>query len=88
MAFDKNTNEFLGINTFGIRMRHDIFDQMLSKKRSVFHVVEHLSDCNFDPEFFKSYETEIISNFNAAQHTDIKPKKKSWSRIFNNLITK
>ena len=88
IAFEKNTNEFLGINTFGIRMRHEIFDQMLSEKRSVFHVMEHLSDCNFDPEFFKSYETEIISNFNAVQHTDIKPKKKSWSRIFNNLIAK
>jgi len=69
-------------------MRHEVFDQMLSEKRSIFHVVEHLSDCNFDPEFFKSYETEIISKFNAVQHTDIKLKKKSWSRIFNNLIAK
>ena len=86
IAFNKNTNEFLGINSFGIRMRHELFDQILSEKRSVFHVMEHLSDCNFDPEFFKSYETEIISKFNAMQHTDIKPKKKSWSRIFNNLI--
>ena len=26
ISFDKNSHEFLGINTFGIRMRHEIFD--------------------------------------------------------------
>lgn len=33
ISFDKNTHAFLGINTFGIRMRHDIFDQWLSEKK-------------------------------------------------------
>ena len=87
IAFNKSTNEFLGINSFGIRLRHEIFDQFLTEKRSVFHVLEHLNDCNFDPEFFTSHGVEIVTKFNHEFNTNIRLKKKSWTRIFNNLIT-
>ncbi|MDB2456937.1 NAD(P)/FAD-dependent oxidoreductase [Flavobacteriaceae bacterium] len=88
IAYNKETYEFLGINTFGIRMRHEIFDQILSDKRTVFQVAEHLKDCNFDPEFFNSYEEEIITKFNLEFKTKIKLKRKSWSRIFNYKLMK
>ncbi|TGV04129.1 NAD(P)/FAD-dependent oxidoreductase [Flavivirga rizhaonensis] len=63
VCYDKNTNEFLGINTFGIRMRHDIFDTWLTEKRDVDYVIEHLAEANFDPEFYKTYEADIYSAF-------------------------
>lgn len=88
IAYNKETYEFLGINTFGIRMRHEIFDQILYHKRTLFHVAEHLKDCNFDPEFFNSYEEEIITKFNLEFKTKIKLKRKSWSRIFNSKLMK
>lgn len=88
IAFHKDSNLFLGINTFGIRMRHEIFNQMLNNESTVFHVMEHLGDCNFDSEFFKSYEKEILSKFNQDYNTKIKLKKKSWTRIFNSKIAK
>lgn len=61
IAFDENTNEFLGINTFGIRMKHETFDTWLNEKRDVDYVVHHLSEANFDPEFYKRYEKEILT---------------------------
>lgn len=61
--YDKTTREFIGINTFGIRMRHEIFDRWLTEQRSVDHVVEHLKDANFDPEFFKHFERAILLDF-------------------------
>ncbi|MRI01801.1 NAD(P)/FAD-dependent oxidoreductase [Kriegella sp. EG-1] len=82
ISYDKVTKKFLGINTFGIRMRHKIFDQWLTEERSVTHVLEYLKDANFDPEFYSQYESQIISQFNTALGTNIKPKKKSWKRIF------
>jgi NAD(P)H-nitrite reductase large subunit len=88
IAYNKETYEFLGINTFGIRMRHEIFDQILYHKRTLFHVAEHLKDCNFDPEFFNSYEEEIITKFNLEFKTKLKLKRKSWSRIFNSKLMK
>lgn len=63
VCYDNNTREFLGINTFGIRMRHDVFDQWLTEKRNVDYVMEHLKEANFDPELYKTYEAEIYSEF-------------------------
>ena len=83
LAFDKNTRLFLGINTFGIRMRHEFFDTFLTKKSSIEHVLEHLTDANFDPEFYKLHEPEIVAQFNKEQNTNIQLKKKSWKRIFS-----
>ncbi|PKQ43860.1 NAD(P)/FAD-dependent oxidoreductase [Confluentibacter flavum] len=59
IAFNKNTNQFLGINTLGIRMRHEVFDRLLTEKRDIGYVINHLSEANFDPEFYKHYEQDI-----------------------------
>lgn len=80
--YDKNTREFIGINTFGIRMRHEFFDKVLTKKQSVDYVLEHLADANFDPEFYKLHEKAIVNKFNKENNTNIQLKKKSWKRIF------
>ena len=82
IAYHKDTNEFLGINTFGIRMRHEIFDRWLTEKKSVHFILEHLADANFDPEFYKQFEKDIVSKFNSENNTNIQPKRKSWKRIF------
>lgn len=63
IAYDENTYKFLGINTFGIRMRHEVFDRWLTENRSLDHVVENLSEANFDPEFFKKHEREIMEAY-------------------------
>ena len=83
ISFDKNTNKFLGINTFGIRMRHEIFDKWLTENKSIEFVLEYLADANFDPEFYKLHETEIVAKFNLENNTNIQIKKKSWKRIFS-----
>ena len=83
IAFHKDTHEFLGINTFGIRLRHELFDRWLNEKRSVQYVLEHLKDANFDPELFDTYEEAIIAKFNQDFNQNIQPKNKSWKRILN-----
>ncbi len=80
--YDKNTKEFIGINTFGIRMRHEMFDKWLTEKQDVEYVLKHLKDANFDPEFYSQNEEEILEKFNAENGTNLKPLKKSWKRIF------
>ncbi|MDX6746516.1 FAD/NAD(P)-binding oxidoreductase [Polaribacter sp. PL03] len=86
ISFDKKNNQFLGINTFGIRMRHEIFDKWLTEKKSIEHILEYLADANFDPEFYKLHEHEIVAKFNQENNTNIQPKKKSWKRIFSKSI--
>jgi NADPH-dependent 2,4-dienoyl-CoA reductase/sulfur reductase-like enzyme len=83
ISYDKNTNKFLGINTFGIRMRHEIFDKWLTENQNIEYVLEYLADANFDPEFYKLHEAEIVAKFNQENNTHIKVKKRSWKRIFS-----
>ncbi|MAU17456.1 MAG: FAD-dependent oxidoreductase [Muricauda sp.] len=82
IAFDRDSKTFLGINTFGIRMRHEIFDRWLNEKRDIDFVMEHLIDANFDPEFYKRFEPEIVSKYNTDFGKSITLKKKNLKRIF------
>ena len=83
ISYDKNTHKFLGINTFGIRMRHEIFDRWLTENKSIEYVLEYLKNANFDPEFYNLYEKDIVAKFNQENNTNIQVKKKSWKRIFS-----
>ncbi len=82
MAFHKDSEEILGINTFGIRLRHEILDRWLTEKRKVDYVLEHLADANFDPEFYRTYEKDIVDQFNSDFGKSITLKKKNLKRIF------
>lgn len=63
LVWDKQTQQFLGINSFGIRLRHECFDRWLRDKQSIQFVINHLKEANFDPEFFDRYEDKIIREF-------------------------
>lgn len=63
LSFDKQSRLFLGINTFGIRMRHEFFDTALSNEQTVDYVVQNLKEANFDPEFFSMHEQDIQRAF-------------------------
>ncbi len=63
LAYHKETNQFLGINTFGIRMRHEVFNHWLNEKKSIDFVIENLREANFDPEFYSGSEPFIKKAF-------------------------
>ncbi|MUU78774.1 NAD(P)/FAD-dependent oxidoreductase [Winogradskyella endarachnes] len=69
VAYHKDTKEFLGINTFGIRMRHETFDTWLTEKKDVDYVINHLPEANFDPEFYSKFENEILKAYNNQLQT-------------------
>lgn len=80
-VFDKASRKFLGLNTFGIRIRHEVMDRHLDSDSTIDKVMEQLKDANFDPEFYRLYEDEIVAQFNQEQGTNISVKKRSWKRI-------
>jgi NAD(P)H-nitrite reductase large subunit len=63
IAFNDSDKIFLGINTFGIRMRHEVFDRWLTENRTIQHVLANLKEANFDPEFYEHHEKEIFNSF-------------------------
>ncbi|MEQ9424424.1 MAG: FAD-dependent oxidoreductase [Cyclobacteriaceae bacterium] len=64
VVFDAKDRSVLGFNALGMRLRHEVCDDWLSKKNKVDYVIEHLEEANFDPEFFSHHEGAIQGAFN------------------------
>ena len=58
-----NGSEVLGVNVMGLRYSHKVCENWIREKRSLDYVLENLSQANFDPEFFRRNESEIIGTF-------------------------
>ena len=65
ISFNKKDRTFLVINTFGIRMRHEFFDRVLTNRETVDYVIAHLAKANFDTELFTSHTKEIQKQFSS-----------------------
>lgn len=86
IVYRKEDGLFIGINVFGIRMRHTVFNQWLQEKRTIEYVLENLSAANFDPEFFAKHEAAILHSWNTKNPgSNIVLKKSSEHK---NLIFK
>lgn len=77
-VFDKSSQAIKGVNAFGIRLRHEVFDHWLANKSSIEEVLVNLRSANFDPEFFKRHEKSIIAGYNKQTGSNLKIKKASW----------
>lgn len=82
--FNKESGAVTGVNTFGIRMRHEIWDQWIANKTPIEKVLIDLSKANFDPELFKRYESEIVQAYNLqfSKNIKLKTKKTGLAAIF------
>ena len=85
LIFDKHTSKFIGINNFGIRMRHEVFNRWLDDSVTINYVMENLVKANFDPEFFKRYERDIVEQFNLEfpKYQVIRKSSKGFLKIFS-----
>lgn len=59
IAYDPETQKFLGINTLGIRLSHKHFDHWLREEATVGDVISNLEQAGFDPEFYPDYLQKI-----------------------------
>ncbi len=77
-VFDAETRRFIGVNTFGTRLRQMVFNHWLINNATIEEVIRQLGMANFDPEFYASYERDLIQAFNTQFNTQIPPGKKGW----------
>jgi NAD(P)H-nitrite reductase large subunit len=64
VIYETNTLKAKGVNLFGIRNRHEVWDRWLTDEKTLDYIIEHLPEANFDPEFFTHWEGEIQKKFN------------------------
>ncbi|MEM0939736.1 MAG: NAD(P)/FAD-dependent oxidoreductase [Bacteroidota bacterium] len=84
IIYEKDSLEVKGVNLFGLRNRHDVWDRWLRDKRSLDYVIQHLSEANFDPEFYTHWEGDIQTKFNQQFPNKKIPvrKKGFFERLF------
>ncbi|MGV3504336.1 MAG: NAD(P)/FAD-dependent oxidoreductase [Adhaeribacter sp.] len=63
IAYQSDTLEVCGLHVLGIRYRHEVCEAWIREKKTVHHVLERLQNANFDPEFFRRYESNIRKAF-------------------------
>ncbi len=76
IVYDDNGGAVLGFNLLGVRYRHEVCEKWIKTGTHIEEVMEHLSLANFDPEFYKEYEQEILDLYNSQTGRDLKLKKK------------
>ncbi|WP_034257031.1 NAD(P)/FAD-dependent oxidoreductase [Adhaeribacter aquaticus] len=59
-----HTQEVIGFNLLGIRYRHEVCERWIREKKTLDFVLKHLKEANFDPEFYRRYEKEVLRKFN------------------------
>ena len=62
-AFHPDTHRLMGINSFGIRIRHEVLQDWLLSDTTVETALENFPATTFDPEFTKNYQPEIQAAF-------------------------
>lgn len=78
------SNELIGMNFFGIRMRQEVCQRWIKERRTIEFALENLREANFDPEFFYHYEQDILDDYNLkfGKQIQLKQKEGFFSRIF------
>ncbi len=85
LNYNSSSHVINGVNGFGIRLRHECFARWIEEEKTAEYVLEHLSEANFDPEFFRQYEELILKKFNDQQGTQLKRigKRGLLNRVFS-----
>lgn len=85
IGYDSQTTAIKAINTFGIRLKHEILDSWIAEERNLDKVMQHLADANFDPELYKKHEPAIVTAYNQQFNKSITPEKRNWKRILQTI---
>lgn len=76
LVYHKSEGHILGFNLMGIRFRHEVCEKWIRDKTAVDTVIQDLKLANFDPEFYKQYEKDIIASYNSKTGKNLQSRQK------------
>jgi NADPH-dependent 2,4-dienoyl-CoA reductase/sulfur reductase-like enzyme len=86
IVYNKDDNEILGFNLFGIRFRHEVCEKWIRNGTHIEDVLQNLSLANFDPEFYSEYEDDIIKQYNHISGGSlVADKKRNLNQVLSFL---
>jgi NADPH-dependent 2,4-dienoyl-CoA reductase/sulfur reductase-like enzyme len=76
IVYNRNNGQIIGFNLMGLRYRHEVCEKWILSETHVEEVLQNLGLANFDPEFYKQYESEIIKVYNEQTGNSLTLKQK------------
>lgn len=76
IVYDQDGGHVIGFNLMGIRYRHEVCEKWLAGKTHVEEVLQNLGLANFDPEFYKQYDEEVVKIYNQQTGGNLQLKKR------------
>lgn len=81
--YDKMHGHALGFNLMGIRYRQEVCEKWIREKTHIEEVLQHLRLANFDPEFSREYEGQLIALYNQQNGTNLSLRaKRGLTKLF------
>jgi NADPH-dependent 2,4-dienoyl-CoA reductase/sulfur reductase-like enzyme len=88
IAYDSRDKSVIGFNLLGIRFRHEVCEKWIRDGTTLDHVLSNLSLANFDPEFSRQYEKEIVQKFRQSNLNTINGLTRKWNAVHRFLNPK
>jgi NAD(P)H-nitrite reductase large subunit len=74
--YHTESGRIAGFNLMGVRYRHEVCEKWIAENTHVEEVLQNLGLANFDPEFYKEYEQEVIDVYNKQSGKNLKLKQR------------
>lgn len=76
ITYDRNNKAVIGFNLMGIRFRHEVCERWLKDKTNIEEVLTHIELAHFNPEFYKTYESALVRQYEKETGSRIHLKKR------------
>ena len=88
IVYDKIAMTVLGFNLMGVRYRHEVCEAWIRQYTHIEEVLQNLGLANFDPEFYKSYNQEVIDIYNQQMGRSLQLKAKRGLNSVTEMLRK
>ena len=63
VVYNKDDRAVTGFNVLGMRLLHPVCENWIRNNKTVDYVMEHLTEADFDPEFFEKHTASVMREF-------------------------
>lgn len=85
IRFESDSRAVTGMNVFGLRQRHELWENWIRQGSPVEEVIANLGAANFDQEFQRQHEALIIAAFN-TQFPEKQVKQRTGKGLFSGFM--
>ncbi|MEL6132374.1 MAG: hypothetical protein AAFR59_03315, partial [Bacteroidota bacterium] len=80
------TSVVKGFNLMGVRYRSEVCIHWIENEALIEEVLQNLGAANFDPEFFATYEQELVNLYNEQHGANLRLKRRKGLRGVFSLL--